>query len=201
VVSYSPSPPLRTWLGPRRAAIDVLGEAHAGYRRGGTCPPLAHAYVLRIVAEFQGFARDLHDTAVHRLVVLAGPLPEHTTLLVSAASEGRILDRGNPGIRSLGDDFRRLGLPDLERRVGAANPRWGGAGGRRGDRAHYADLLRLRNALAHGNDIQIDALRERGVRDTVTWARSCLPALNRLARALDRITWGHLVDVYGERPW
>jgi hypothetical protein len=67
-VPYSRSFPLSRWLGGRREAIEALAQAHAhlGEVDGPGRPleigrPVAHAYVLRVVAEFQAFARDLHD--------------------------------------------------------------------------------------------------------------------------------------------
>lgn len=72
-MSYTRSDPLKDWFGLRREAIDTLAAAHTAMGEvAGPGPPLklgkpvAHAYVLRVVAEFQGFARDLHDLAVEK---------------------------------------------------------------------------------------------------------------------------------------
>lgn len=72
-VAYSMSFPLGRWFGARREAISTLARAHAylGEVDGPGRPreigrPVAHAYVLRVVAEFQGFARDLHDLTAER---------------------------------------------------------------------------------------------------------------------------------------
>lgn len=59
----------------------------------------------------------------------------------------------------------------------------------------------LRNALAHGNERQLERLRQRGVMDTVSWARNRLPGLNRTAKALDRSMWDHVRETFGVRPW
>ena len=69
-MGYSKSLPLIRWAGQRRTAIETLAQAHAamGEVDGPGRPrelgrPVGHAYVLRVVAEFQAYARDLHDLA------------------------------------------------------------------------------------------------------------------------------------------
>ncbi len=183
---YSPSPPLCRWHGDRRAAIATVRQAHAATGRGR---PLAHAYVLRVVSEYQGFVRDLHDFTGDRLVALSGADPRTARALRAAVSLGRAIDRGNATWRSIGDDFERLGI--------ATGPAHGDAA----DRRRYAELIALRNALAHANDRQLARLRAAGARDTVTWARSRLPALNRQARALDRLAWSCLAEYDLGEPW
>lgn len=185
----------------------TLAEAHAtmGEVDGPGRPrelgrPVGHAYIMRVVAEFQAYARDLHDLAAERIVGLANPDAPYRPLLVAAATEGRLIDRGNADVRSLEYDFRRLGIRGLKARLIARNSRWDPASGR-GDQAYYQDLIELRNALAHGNQGQLDRLRARGVADTVTWARARLPGLDRTARALDRVVWDHVVATFGTEPW
>lgn len=162
--------------------------------------PVGHAYILRVVAEFQGFVRDLHDIAAERVVDLANPDLRFRPLLVGAATEGRFIDRGNADVRSLEQDFRRLDINGLKRRISERSARWAPAQGR-GDQAYYQELIELRNALAHGNQGQLDRLRARGVADTVTWARGGLPGLDRTARALDRVVWDHVAEIFQTEPW
>lgn len=98
-------------------------------------------------------------------------------------------------------DFRRLGISGFRSKVGVYNRRWSSATGR-SDEAYYQDLIELRNALAHGNEGQVERLRLRGVADTVTWARARLPGLDRTAGAVDRVVWDHLVTTFnGVEPW
>lgn len=165
--------------------------------------PLAHAYVIRVVAEFQAFTRDLHDLGAEILVAGSTQDQRYRPRLTVAVTEGRSVDRGNADLRSLQGDFRRLGLSDLNQGLGDRNSRWSRQDKpkRRGDKASYDDLLRLRNALAHGNQKQLDVLRSQGVADTVTWARARLPGLDRTAKAMDRLVWDHLVDTFGADPW
>jgi hypothetical protein len=207
-VTYSKSFPLVRWLGPRRESISALARAHAQFGNvGGPGRPLeigrpvAHAYVLRVVAEFQAFVRDLHDLGAGSLVALSNADVASQAMLITAATDGRMIDRGNAGLRSIRQDFQRIGVRGLNGQIAARNTRWGNTGSRRGDQAYYQDLIELRNALAHGNQQQLDELRAREVFDRVTWARARLPGLDRTARALDRIVWDHLRRTFGRNPW
>lgn len=156
-----------------------------------------------MVAEFQGFGRDLHDLGAELLISGAAVQPAFTALLVTAATEGRQMDRGNSDLRTLQTDFRRLGIHDLNGRVETANAYWAKSDDppRRGDKAFYGDLINLRNAVAHGNQSDLDRLRREGVLDTVTWTRRRLAGLDRFAKALDRVVWDHLRTTFGADPW
>lgn len=207
-MSYSKSFPLQLWLGPRRHSIEALAQAHAQFGNvGGPGRPLeigrpvAHAYVLRVVAEFQAFVRDLHDLGAARLVALSNADLAWQAMLIAASTEGRMIDGGNAGLRSIEEDFRRIGVRRIRQGIATNNTRWNTAGSRRGDQAFYQELIELRNALAHGNQRQVDALRARGVFDRVTWARGRLAGLDRTARALDRVVWDHLRSTFGRSPW
>jgi hypothetical protein len=207
-VPYSTSFPLARWFGLRRETISTLAQAHTqlGEVDGPGRPleigrPVAHAYILRVVAEFQAFTRDLHDLAAETMVTLSGANVSSRAILIAGATEGRVIDRGNADIRSLAQDFRRIGIAGLNGRLASRSAHWGQTQNRRGDRALYQDLIGLRNALAHGNQRQLVQLRASGVLDTVSWARARLPGLDRTARALDRIVWDHLHNVFGGTPW
>lgn len=208
-VPYSKSFPLERWLGPRRESISTLAEAHAQFGNAGGGPgrpleigrPVAHAYLLRAVAEFQAFIRDLHDLGAERLVALSNAAVVSRAMLIAAATEGRMIDRGNADMRSIQQDFRRIGVMNVSGEIAKRNTRWETAGNHRGDRAYYQDLIELRNALAHGNQRQLDNLRARGIFDRVSWARARLPGLDRTARALDQTVWDHLRSSFGRNPW
>jgi hypothetical protein len=178
-----------------------LGEVDGPGRPLEIGRPVAHAYVLRVVAEFQAFARDLHDLAAETTVSLSGADPRSQAMLIAAATGGRMIDRGNADLRSMQMDFRRIGITGISARIAVHNPRWSSMSAWRGDQAYYQDLIELRNALAHGNQQQLDQLRSRGVLDTVSWARGRLPGLGRTARALDRVVWDHLGSAFGRNPW
>lgn len=206
-VPYTRSMPLLRWETDRQVALGVLADAHAvtGEVGGRGRPleigrPLGHAYVLRLVAEFQAFVRDLHDLTAERLVDVTQALTQFRPKLIAAVTEDRGIDRGNATVRTIVGDFRRLGVSDLGRRLADHNRHWNSTTGR-GDQAYFGDLMRLRNALAHGNQTQLDRARADGIADTITWSRARLPMLRRIGRALDRSVWESLAESFGSEPW
>lgn len=200
---YTQSEPLKRWLGPRREVIDVLATGHAkvGELTGPGRPldvskPLAHAYVVVAVGQFQGFVRDLHDLAVERLVSASGASPSYVPLLTDAIVSGRSIDRGNPTHRNIKSDFGRIGLSPFA--MATRNGRWATPG----DVPEFDSIIALRNALGHSNETELRTLLAGGsVQDTISWARARLPVLNRYARALDRMVWDHLKATTGKGPW
>jgi hypothetical protein len=206
-MAYSPSIALQTWRGPRRQSIDRLAQAHAdmGEVEGPGRPleigrSLAHAYIMRLLAEFQAFVRDVYDLAAEHLVNVADPPEGLVVVLTSAITRGRSIDSGNATMTSLRTDFGRLGIRDLGGKLAQRDSRWDAqAGGT--DPSRYNALVAVRNALAHGNQRQVDEHRRQGHPDTVTWGRSQLPVLNRAAVALDRIVWENLRSQTGVEPW
>lgn len=201
-MAYRRSPALDSWLGPRRQSLEVLAAAHRHLGRvpGSGWPadaarPLAHACVLQLVADFQGFAREVHDLAVHEIVRASGVRRQHEPELVLAVTEGRALDRGNADLSALQRDFRRLGIGSLGDQLRVKDNAW------TADRASLAGLVELRNAIAHGNARQLVDLRERGIHDTRSWTTSRRPALTRIARALDQVVWDHLEQTFRRKPW
>lgn len=206
-MAYSNSIPLWQWKTTRRERIDrvemahsLVGKVDGPGRPLGLGKPLAHAYVIQVVAEFQGFARDLYDLAVDQLLIAAEPKQQLQPLLVAAATKGRSMDAGNPTLTVLRTDFSRLGIRNLDGKVESRYPvEWASRNGH--DRQRFKALLDMRNALAHGNRRQVDEFRRQGRQDTVSWAKGQLPAANRLARALDRIVFDHLESTIGSRPW
>lgn len=205
-MAYRKSIPLDRWLNERRDALGTIEQAHLHVGEvDGPGPPLApsrplgHAYILRAVAEFQGFVRDVHDLAVSELLKAANP-PDHLqALLTRAMTRGRSMDSNNATLKALRTDFDRLGLGRLEAKLAETNPRWDRESGP--DLKQFEALLRVRNALAHGNDRQVKELRRQGHLDTLTWGRNRVPMLTRGARALDRVVWHHLAATIGGSPW
>lgn len=200
---YSRSEPLKRWLVPRRETIDALAKGHAavGALTGPGRPldaskPLAHAYVIVVVGQFQGFIRDLHDLAVERLVSASGATTVYAPLLTDAIARGRAIDRGNATLRNVKDDFGRIGIRPFN--LASYNLRWTSPG----DAEEFDRLLALRNVLGHSNERGLAHLLADGqVLDTVSWARSRIPVLNRFGKALDRMVWDHLKASTGKGPW
>ncbi|MGH3681941.1 MAG: hypothetical protein ACRDT2_17030, partial [Natronosporangium sp.] len=111
-----PSIALHDWRTRRADRLTRLQAAHATV--GGTGPgrrwlteELNHALVLRLAAEFQGFARDLHTEAAKAVAAsLAAGIPSREQALQRAFLTARRLDRGNATETALAHDFGLLGL-------------------------------------------------------------------------------------------
>lgn len=80
--------------------------------------------------------------------------------------------------------------------ISVHNSRWKG-----NDSKRVESLFQLRNALAHGNERELEEIRSSGTQDTISWARSQMPVLNRIARSLDHLVWDHLKKTTGANPW
>jgi hypothetical protein len=157
---------------------------------------LNEALVLRLAAEFQGFARDLHDLGCDVFAAWACPANSAARNVVrNRLSEGRELDRGNAHPGSIGKDFGRFGFevwPALVRRDASS--------------AHHNQSLerlnKARNSLAHADTAGLAALRAQGVHVVLDTFREWRRDLNRLAGNLD----GELADQLGRLfsqpcPW
>lgn len=202
---YRASVALDDWTGRRRDELRVLEEAHravsqvtpgAGRPRQRGGDHLAQAFILRLYSEFQAFARELHD--IMASVLMRGlDVPSHShPPLIAAATLGRGIDRGNAGLRTISDDFKRLGHGTMLADLAVINARQGR------DQQRYEALTRLRNALAHGNSDQLATLRREHAKPTLTYGRESLPALNRIARAMDQAVWNHATSRFPAlTPW
>ena len=199
---YKRSLPLKHWLDARRKVIDTLASGHAhvgGIASGGPgrpldeSKPLAHAYLIVAVGQFQGFARDLHDLTITRLIDASGASGGFKSILTDGMTNGRGIDRGNATNGTMKSDFTGIGVPfDLS----PYDAHWAN------DKGAFETLIRFRNTLAHGNQKDLDNLLVGGtVKDTVSWARSQLPVLNRYARAMDKRVWDHLSTTTRKDPW
>lgn len=128
-----------------------------------------------------------------RVVNLATSQAQYGALLIGAATEGRLIDRGNADLRRIEQDFQRLGIGGLNGKIGALNSRWAHPNGR-DDRAYYQNLIELRNALAHGNQVQLDRFRARGIADT----RNLGPSSTTRAGSDWKGARPHRVEPFGE---
>lgn len=197
---YRRSDPLRRWREQRADVLVVLSTAHAlkGQVMGPGRPlseskPLAHAYVISVLSEFQGFVRDLHDLSVQSLIKNSRALPSLSLLLTEGLTFGRSIDRGNATVDSIKKDFRRIGMTPFD--IQRYNSRWSN------DKNGLQQLIELRNAIAHGNESDLRRLRSLGAADTITWTRRRLPILHRFAGALDKLAWDHVIRATGVYPW
>jgi hypothetical protein len=196
-----PSAGYNAWTGPRRARIQELFTVHqtvggAGRGRRWGTDQINNALVLRLAAEFQGYARDLHDLGVdHFVTVIAGGNQALSTVLRVRLTDGRLLDRGNANPGSLGNDFQRVGLllwPALES-VDARVSAWNKS---------LEALNAARNAIAHADEAKLAQLRAEGYPIVLKTVRSWHATLDSLAVAMDDVVSAYLAKLLGGgRPW
>src|SRR5262245_2638839 len=196
-----PSDAYAGWAQDRQDRIDELLAAHAavggtGRGRRWRTKQLNAALVLLLSAEFQGFARDLHDLAVDYFVVAAADSnPDLANVLRVRLTEDRQLDRGNAHPGALGRDFSRFGLtlwPALKQADYRSE----------GRRISLDALNRSRNALAHANQGELVKLRQEGYPIGLDMVRRWNRALDGLAATMDDVVSVYLDGLFGRgRPW
>jgi hypothetical protein len=135
-------------------AHQVVGGSTRGQRRRGAA--LNEALLLRLAAEFQGFARDLHEQACDIFASWIAPSnPTVQQVVRKQLVHGRELERGNAHPGSIGSDFGRFGFdvwPALDKRD-PHTPR------------HNLTLTLLndaRNGIAHADEAKLLRLRAEG---------------------------------------
>jgi hypothetical protein len=197
---------LERWRSERSERLDKLFEAHV--RIGGTGPgrrarqdelinrQINAALVLQLAAEFQGFARELHDQLREAVFREAADLPPGFIDIVGRAlTEPRKLDRGNATAATLGSDFARFGI-DLWPRLRDRDAR------NQGRQTELERLNRARNALAHSDERELRKLQDEGVRIKLEAVRGWRRALDQLASAMDASLSDRFAAHFaGRRPW
>lgn len=190
---------LASWQGDRATHLDELLEAHGlvgGQSRGRRwrTTQLNHSLTLLLAAEFQGFARDLHDLASSTFASWAAPTnPTLQGVIEARLTDGRLLDRGNAQASSLGSDFGRFGFslwPVLAARNPDAKVR----------QARLEALNVARNAIAHADAGALAGLRAQGYPMTLQTIRIWRTSLDRLAGSLDVEVAGQLGQLFGRPP-
>lgn len=192
------SPALADWNTSRAGRIEELFEVHGllGRTRGRwQAKQVNWAIVLRLAAEFQGFARDLHSEASDFVLhTVAKESDVGASLLRGALLRERMIDHGNPIPKNLAKDFRRLGMeiwPALRKRYRSAD-RW---------QQRLAYLMEARNAIAHDDETAFAILAAKGWRLDLQNARSWRSTMNGLAGGLDRVVGEELAMAFGGHPW
>lgn len=152
-----------------------------------------HLFVS-LVAQFQSFARTLHDEALDSMRSHSRP----ATTLADLAARNRRLDRGNPSPSALAEDFGRLGLsllPTLQQRSSRNAKRL----------ERLGSAVIIRNAIAHEDRSQLARVTAGRSQDravpTLTSYRTHRRALNALAAVMDAVVAEHLVTLIAEPPW
>jgi hypothetical protein len=185
---------LTSWQTTRRAHIDNLVELHDLACRLTTdshVEKILCALVLRLAAEFQGFAVDLHDEAIKEVIRRAGiDDPEVSMLLAQSMTAGRSLERANANPATLAVDFGRLGCRfwfDLDERF-QASKEW---------KTSLEALNACRNAVAHGRGLMLADLARRGWELDLPNTRRWLNSLDELASAMDYLVETTVDRVFG----
>lgn len=178
---------LERWRTERRATVTLARDLCTSEPPGTAGHHLVlGTYVTVLVAEFQGFCREL-ISELARALVGGVPLgvPRRVALaLQSAMSSNRAIDAGNPTARNLDRDLRRFGLrlSDALRPTDLARP---------GRLAGLSALLAVRNSVVHA----VADLSTLGPRDeplTVTHVDSWRRDVEALTVALDEAVRHHL---------
>jgi hypothetical protein len=101
---------LTKWQIDRAVRLDRLEVTHASVPARTLADGLNRALVLQLTAEFQGFARDLHDETARSLVTALAPGdPPGQDMLIVPYTTGRRLNRGNADPTTLNQDFGLFG--------------------------------------------------------------------------------------------
>jgi hypothetical protein len=156
---------------------------------------LNEALVLRVMAEFQGYVRDLLDLATIKIVRGSGCGLPYQAQIIAAMSRNRVIDRGNPRLEALEEDLSRLGLQRVRQQLSRKNP------SHAADVARLQRLVELRNALAHADEVKLLSLSRSGTRATKLYITSSLACLGRFASALDKVVWDYLLGSFSTDPW
>lgn len=107
---------LESWQTTRAKHLDELRSAHRlvggpGAGRRWETRAIDEALIVRLAAEFQGFARDLHDLSCDFFAASITPSNTAVQQVVrTQLRQGRSLDRGNAHPSSIGADFGRFGF-------------------------------------------------------------------------------------------
>jgi len=180
----STSAALASWRSSGLERLRELEAVHAkvvGPSRGRKwgVTQLNRSMFVALVAQFQGYCRDLHDeaTKIHVDAAIGGQ-KQMIQLLIR---QGRKLDSHNPRRSTLGHDFGRLGFSFIEE-LKATGP----------ETRRQLDLLDAlvdyRNAIGHGDEAAIANLEAAGgVRATKASYRLHRRSLDSLAGTMNSV--------------
>lgn len=179
--------------------MDRLLSAHRtvrGVSRRWITDEINHSLILRLAAEFQGYARELHDEASQAVVSALAPANRALQETVRLPYiTGRQLDRANARPETLANDFSVFGVKlwsALDHQYPSSASRW---------RQELTALNTARNALAHGDAYRLAAIVAAGPPLTLPRVRRWRSSLDALARGMDHVLGMHIGTVVGGRPW
>lgn len=183
---------LKTWKEDR---LFRLEEFDSQFATSNFSPTLLdetlRAYVMLLIAHFQGFCRDLYTECTQRF---ASSIPAKIGMVMQVQCESnRRLESTNPTYRTIENDFDRFGIRLANALV--PDPATRSANDRR--KTHIEQMVTWRNYCAHYNP---SAPAQHGSFDLVSvreWKDSC----DGFAVELDRIMGEHLQSQLGDSPW
>jgi hypothetical protein len=157
---------------------------------------LNEALLLRLAAEFQGFARDLHELSCDVFASWISPSdPTVQQVVRKQLANSRELERGNAHPGSIGSDFGRFGF-DVWPALAIRNPHT----------ARHNRTLQLlndaRNSIAHADEAKLLKLRAEGFPLVLGTYRRWRRDLDGLAANLDGETATQLGRLFQRQgPW
>ena len=186
----TPSQALQAWNHLRQDRLTKL-EARCVWAAGLAPPDPAmvdehlRAYVTLLSAHFQGFCRDLYTEAAVK-VVSRIKQKRLRPIVESQFLTGLKLEKSNPTLDTLTEDFRRFGISNLRAEVGTAPP----ADVHKGRLTAMNDC---RNKCAHG----VPVIPELVLLNIQDWRNSC----DWLASQLNEIVYNYLRLAFRATPW
>ncbi len=182
-----PSRALGIWDGERVPRLALLErQCESGAAHPLLLQENLRALVVSLSAHFQGFCRDLYTEAAQ---VIASKVRESLRIVVRRQfAAGLKLDRGNPTLANLIDDFGRLGFEVKQplHAVFAVRPSW---------HQQLSQLNEWRNAVAH--QLKDPATPSLDATVVDLWRVNC----DLIARALDQIVYDGLTKLLRRKPW
>jgi hypothetical protein len=139
--------------------------------------------VVLLSAHFQGYCRDLYTEAA--MVIASKVRPALRLLIQQQFTAHRKLDRGNPNLQNLMDDFNCIGL-NLDLTAEPANQL---------RLSHLTDLNKWRNVAAHQGKTAPSGI-PLNILSLNAWQTSC----DGLAVSLDATVYNHLGRLLKRAP-
>jgi hypothetical protein len=186
----TPSQALLEWNTTRRSKLDKV-EGQCVWASGlvPADPEMVsehlRAYVTLLSAHFQGFCRDLYTESSLKVVDRIKQVGLRPIVQVQFAA-GLLLEKMNPTLDALSEDFRRFGIADLRAAIGTTPPA----------DTHKGRLKAMngcRNKCAHGEP----AIPELLLANIQDWRNSC----DWLAAQLNAVVYDKLWVAFRSTPW
>lgn len=186
----TPSQALQHWNSTRHSKLDKV-EAQCAWAQGQAPPDPElidehlRAYATLLSAHFQGFCRDLYTEASFKVVVrirqsLLRPIVQ------AQFAAGLKLEKANPTLDAIAEDFGRFGIAQLKFAIGVGPPA-------EVHKSRLTALNKCRNKCAHGEPVIPELL----LPNIQAWRISC----NWLASRLNAIVYNKLWSSFRAAPW